>query len=170
MGTVETPLTKRDQFVLVVPNRFVFVFVLDLNLQYTIIILPLRNNEKILDFEPSQGFGEKKKAGVNTTDSFVNDVVDEKNGKNCVADSSLIWWRIDPVVDKERRALGNDCQELENLLEVFESMVVDQRRCKDESLGKISSVTKILALLADLIVSSRLGALDTQIYSKSHQM
>ncbi|KAF9599455.1 hypothetical protein IFM89_038549 [Coptis chinensis] len=220
-----------------------------------------RNNEKILDFEPSQGFGEKKKAGVNTTDSFVNDVVDEKNGKNCVR-IPVSFGGDDPVVDKERRAsqiaqdvisngfvvkrflknqldgeyeeneeykivvppgtallfptnksikledvdfevknlivldgtwskakrmyhenpwlkllphlkldvnkaslysevrqqpkigclstiesivcamkaLGNDCQELENLLEVFESMVVDQRRCKDESLGKISSV------------------------------
>ncbi|KAF9610565.1 hypothetical protein IFM89_023265 [Coptis chinensis] len=38
------------------------------------------------------------------------------------------------------KALRNDCQQLENLLEVFESMVVDQRWCKDESLGKISSV------------------------------
>lgn len=36
------------------------------------------------------------------------------------------------------KALGADCQELDNLLDVFESMVVDQRRCKDERLNKPS--------------------------------
>ncbi|KAF5187144.1 Dtw domain-containing protein [Thalictrum thalictroides] len=34
------------------------------------------------------------------------------------------------------KALGDDCEELDNLLDVFESMVFDQRRCKDERISK----------------------------------
>ncbi|GKV42631.1 hypothetical protein SLEP1_g50014 [Rubroshorea leprosula] len=36
------------------------------------------------------------------------------------------------------KALGNDLEGLDNLLDVFESMVGDQRRCKDERLSKVS--------------------------------
>ncbi|GLT59393.1 hypothetical protein SLA2020_322140 [Shorea laevis] len=36
------------------------------------------------------------------------------------------------------KALGNDLEGLDNLLGVFESMVGDQRRCKDERLSKVS--------------------------------
>ncbi|KAL5697500.1 hypothetical protein ACHQM5_028633 [Ranunculus cassubicifolius] len=36
------------------------------------------------------------------------------------------------------KALGDNGEELDNLLDVFESMVVDQRRCKDERISKLS--------------------------------
>ncbi|KAG6634593.1 hypothetical protein CIPAW_12G128900 [Carya illinoinensis] len=38
------------------------------------------------------------------------------------------------------KALGDTHEGLDNLLDVFESMVEDQRRCKDERLSKVSSV------------------------------
>ncbi|XP_059443833.1 uncharacterized protein LOC132175797 [Corylus avellana] len=38
------------------------------------------------------------------------------------------------------KALGDEPEGLDNLLDVFESMVEDQRRCKDERLSKVSSV------------------------------
>ncbi|KAJ4726091.1 putative DTW domain-containing protein [Melia azedarach] len=37
------------------------------------------------------------------------------------------------------KALGDNTEGLDNLLDVFESMVGDQRRCKDERLSKVSS-------------------------------
>lgn len=38
------------------------------------------------------------------------------------------------------KALGDNPEGLDNLLDVFESMVADQRRCKDERLNKLSPV------------------------------
>ncbi|KAE8125577.1 hypothetical protein FH972_020360 [Carpinus fangiana] len=38
------------------------------------------------------------------------------------------------------KAIGDETEGLDNLLDVFESMVEDQRRCKDERLSKVSSV------------------------------
>ncbi|PIA42679.1 hypothetical protein AQUCO_02000255v1 [Aquilegia coerulea] len=38
------------------------------------------------------------------------------------------------------KALGDDCEELDNLVDVFESMVIDQRRCKDERISKTSEM------------------------------
>jgi DTW domain-containing protein YfiP len=38
------------------------------------------------------------------------------------------------------KAIGDEPEGLDNLLDVFESMVEDQRRCKDERLSKVSSV------------------------------